>query len=217
MAAKPDTLGQRRAAFASEYVRDFDAAAAAIRAGYAASTGRDLLQRRDVQIEIHKIFAKTAKRAQVDADRVVEELARVAFATIGDVVAWDADGSIALTPSSDLDADVLGAVAEVTEVRSKAGATLRVKMSDKLGALTLLARHLGMLVDRVEVDTRVDTSQYRDHTIDELRAMHTALGELQSLEDGAPPALGDGGVDGDVGGGGGSVDDDGDVDGDGIG
>jgi phage terminase small subunit len=164
----------------------------------------------EVQVEIQKSMARTAKRAQVDADRVVLELARVAFATISDVVAWNAEGVITLTPSDALDADVLGAVAEVTEVRSKEGATLRVKMTDKLAALTLLARHLGMLVDRVEVDTHVDTSQYRDHTIDELRAMHTALGELQSLEDGAPPALGDGGVDGDVGGGGGGVDGGGD-------
>jgi phage terminase small subunit len=202
---------RRRERFAMEYLRDMDARAAAVRSGYSAPYGSRLLQMREVQVAIQKSIAKTAKRAQVDADRVVLELARVAFGSISDVVSWDADGGIALTPSADLSPDVLGAVAEVTEVRGRDGATVRVKMGDKLAALTLLAKHLGMLVDHVQVDT-VDTSQYQEHTIDELRAMHTALEELQSLEAGATPALGDGGVDG---GGGGSVDggggDDGDV------
>ena len=85
-----------------------------------------------------------SQRTQVTADRVIEELARIAFATIGNVVQWDGSGTT-IQPSEDLSDDAIRALSEVTDVVTKDGdRTLKVKQYDKIRALELLMKHLGM-------------------------------------------------------------------------
>src|SRR5262245_19295605 len=88
--------------------------------------------------------------AAIDAERVLDELARVAFSDIGDLV--DADGH--LKPLHQLRDGTAGAVASV-DVMSRNGngepyTVLRIRLWDKVRALELLAKHYALLTERVE-------------------------------------------------------------------
>jgi phage terminase small subunit len=69
--------------FAGEYLVDFDGKAAAIRAGYAPKaakqTAHKLLKDPEVKAFVEKHRAKVAKRYEITADRVLQELASVAY------------------------------------------------------------------------------------------------------------------------------------------
>ena len=96
------TLKQQR--FASEYMVDLNATQAAIRAGYSAdsagSIGNELLKKPDIRARISKAIAEQSKRTGVTADRVVRELARVAFANSRDIINYGA-ATVKTTASND--------------------------------------------------------------------------------------------------------------------
>jgi phage terminase small subunit len=149
---------QKRLVFAAEYVIDLVPGAAARRAGYASKTatqqGCKLLKDPVVQAEIHRLQAAKLHRSALTADRVLEELRRLAFADIRQL--FTPEG--ALIPLHELPPEVAAALASVEVIMKNAVSgdnqidrVLRVKTVDKLGALTTLAKHFGLLIDRVEV------------------------------------------------------------------
>lgn len=90
----PDAaLTVREARFVVEYAVDLKAKAAAIRAGYspvsADNAGR-ILKRPHVAAAVAELMAAHAARAQVDADRVLGELARLGFASAAELKGWGA-------------------------------------------------------------------------------------------------------------------------------
>ena len=97
-----------------------------------------------VAAAIAEAQAARSRRTEVTADRVVLELARVAFGDPRRVMSWG-PGGVKLRPSAELADEEAAIVAEVGETTTKEGGTIRLKMGDKLGALRLLAQHLGML------------------------------------------------------------------------
>jgi hypothetical protein len=70
--------------------------AAAIRAGYskkgARVRGAELLANRNISPAIKKALADRAERCGIEADQVLEELARIGFANAGDYFDWGLDG-----------------------------------------------------------------------------------------------------------------------------
>jgi len=88
-----------------------------------------------------------SERTRVNADRVIEELAHLAFSDLRRVAAWGPDG-LSAKNSEGLSEDSARAVAEVTDSRSRSGGTVKVKLFDKKAALELLGRHLGLFTDR---------------------------------------------------------------------
>ena len=133
--------------FVDEYLVDLHATQAAIRAGYSPRTagqiGHRLTRHPSVSAAIAVAMAQRSRRTGISADRVLRELARIAFADIRDTVTWGPAG-IALVDSADLDPDVAAAVAEVSETVAGQARTKRVKLADKLSALRLLAAHTGV-------------------------------------------------------------------------
>lgn len=176
------TLNPKQAQFVREYLVDLNATQAAVRAGYSAKTaeqqGPRLLGNVGVQAAIEAAMTKRAARTELEQDRVVKELSRLAFADIRKVVRWgikevgigfDADGK-RLSPedigdaamvqyvnqayvepinSDDLDDDAAATIAEVAMTKDG----IRIKLHDKGGAITLAGRHLAMWKDRLEVST----------------------------------------------------------------
>jgi phage terminase small subunit len=145
------TPKQRR--FIEEYLVDLNATQAAIRAGYSEKTayaaGQRLLKK--VEAEIAAALAERSARTGVTADRVVMELARAAFADPRAVFSWG-PGGVTLRDSSELTDDEAAIVAEVSETRSETGGSIKAKLCDKIRALELLGRHLGMFTDKQQVE-----------------------------------------------------------------
>jgi phage terminase small subunit len=155
MSKKKFTAKQR--AFVAEYLVDLNATRAAIRAGFSPKTaewiGPQLLGKAHVATAIAEGMARRSARTEITADRVLRELGRLAFLDIRK--AFTEDGN--LRSLSELDDDTAAAIAgiEVSELRDSDGAVIghvkKVRLADKIAALTLLARHLGLLQDRLKV------------------------------------------------------------------
>ncbi len=137
-------MTDKQARFCEEYMIDLNATQAAIRAGYSQKTANEqaarLLANVSIQNRIAQLQAEQSRRTGVSADRVVRELARIAFANARDLIDPE-------TASVKLDAsrDDLAAVQSI-KVKSfgEDGLEHEVKLADKLKALDLLGRHLGM-------------------------------------------------------------------------
>jgi phage terminase small subunit len=133
----------RQKRFVDEYLRDANGTRAAIRAGYAEVSARhhahNLLRRPEIAAAIAEAEAARAERLRVSADRVLEELARVAFADLTRLVEWGPEGATVKAWGS-VPGDETAAVAEV--VVGPAG--VRLRLHDKLRALDALCRHLGL-------------------------------------------------------------------------
>lgn len=148
------SLTPKQAQFVLEYLVDLNATQAAIRAGYstrnADKIASQLLGKTRVRREVDKAIAARAKRVGVSADRVVRELARIAFCDPRNVFDWGPDG---VTPksASELSDDDAACVAEATETKTKDGGTIRIKLADKIAALNLLAKHTGVAKDHLEL------------------------------------------------------------------
>jgi phage terminase small subunit len=185
---KPAKFKHRRHLFALEYPRDLDQTAAAIRAGYSLQSASQqatiLMGDPEVQEEIKDALARRADRIEVDTDFVVAQLAKVAAVSISDFMSWDKNGKVTFKASETLSPEVLAAISEFTETPHKHGSAVKVRMHDKLAALTTLGRHLGMFQDKIEVTGQVDTSAaiYQEMTVDELRDALTALRAARALE-----------------------------------
>ena len=66
------------------------------------------------------------------------------------VMRWGPDG-VALKDSNDLTRDEAVCISEVSQTVSAGGGTLKVKLHDKLRALELLGKHVGMFAEKVQV------------------------------------------------------------------
>ena len=144
-------LTPKQARFVDEYLIDLNATQAAIRAGYSAKTaewiGPQLLGKTHVQERINSAQRERSARTGITADRVLKEIARVAFADPRMVMSWGPNG-VTLRDSSELSDDAAAAVAEVSETWSESGGSRKVKMHDKIAALEKLARHVGLYDDK---------------------------------------------------------------------
>ena len=129
--------------FVEEYLVDLNAAAAARRAGYAQGSAWRLMRHREVGAAIEEAQEQRAQRTRVSADRVVTEIAKVAFGDPRRLFSWG-PGGIELRESSELTEAEAALVSEVSETRTAAGGTRRVKLHCKLTALNALGKHLGL-------------------------------------------------------------------------
>lgn len=147
------TKKQKR--FVEEYLIDLNATQAAIRAGYspncAQEIGAENLSKPIIAAEVDKALAERSRRTGINQDRVVKELARIAFVKITDVVNTDD-----VTIRGDASEDDLAAIQciKVKTMDSDKGSSeeREVKLNDKIRALELLGKHLGMWDDRFSVD-----------------------------------------------------------------
>ena len=83
-----------------------------------------------------------------DVDRrenVLAELDAIIAAEITDVLWWDGDGNVSVTPSEQLPARMRKAIKKVKIRPTAEGNEIEVEMHDKIAALRLAARHEGLL------------------------------------------------------------------------
>lgn len=186
------TMTEKQKRFCEEYMIDLNATQAAIRAGYspksASTIGSENMRKPQVRARVDADLAKESKRTGINVDRVVRELARVALANADDIL----DTKTA-TLKEGVSRDDTAAVASVRvktiPTADGQGVEREIKLHDKLKALELLGRHLGMFTDKVEHSGSIDTGS---------QALASILQQLQqgSAEEGTgqeAPAASDSG------------------------
>jgi len=150
------TKKQKR--FVEEYLIDLNATQAAIRAGYSPITAQEqgsrMLSNVMVQTAVAKAMADRSRRTGINQDRVVLELAKIAFVNAADVI----DSSNA-TIKSDATADDTAAIqsvkVKVIPTKDGEGIEREIRLNDKIKALELLGKHLGMWNDKVEMNMNI--------------------------------------------------------------
>lgn len=149
-------LTPQQARFVDEYLFDLNGTLAAIRAGYSARTANEQSTRLLANVHVAEAVAvakaERSARVGLHADRVIEELAVLAFARMGDFADWDR-GGVNLKEASEVDSR---AISEVRSSDNRYGKNISIKLHDKLGALKLLGQHLGILTDTVSIQFDVD-------------------------------------------------------------
>lgn len=111
--------------------------------GKSPGSASKLANRSEVAGRVAELLEMAADEAGVSAQDVIEELKRIAFSDMGQYSNWGAHG-VVLRSSLDLDEDAARCVAEVSQTVSETGGSLKFKLHDKLKALELLGRHLGV-------------------------------------------------------------------------
>ena len=136
-------LTPREARMVAEYVKGDGLAAAQKRANI--KNGRQVLDRPHVKAELERRAKQVIDKSVVSVERVIEELARIAFANVDDFV--DRDYKLGERPNRKVMAAVRQVVVKDGEVR--------LQMHDKIAALDKLGRHLGMFSEKIEVDIKI--------------------------------------------------------------
>lgn len=158
------TKKQKR--FVEEYLIDLNATQAAIRAGYspetAGSIGAENLKKLEIKSRIDKAMAERSRRTGINQDRVLQELARIGFAKITDVV--DPETAEIRTDASD---DDLACIQSIKIKPNEFGTEREVKLYDKKSALVDLGKHLGLFKDKVELTGDMDLNITIDYGEDD--------------------------------------------------
>ena len=152
-------LSKKQQAFVDEYLIDLNATQAAIRAGYKRSEYTDtnaakLLENTRIAEEVEKAMAERSKRTGINKDRVIQELAKLAFVNAADVI--DMESATVLPGAKPEDLTCIQSVKVKRTTKGKNVIEEReVRFYDKKSSLELLGRHLGMFKDKLEINGAV--------------------------------------------------------------
>ena len=164
-------MTKKQKIFADEYLIDLNATRA-YKVAYpsvkkdetAAQAGSRMLRNVKVADYIQKRMQDRQKRTEITQDRVLEELAAIAFAMATDF-AEIKDDRVIIKDTAGLTEQQIKAIAGIKE--GKFG--IELKLNDKEKALELLGRHLGMFKDRVEVSGLEEEKKKLGDILEQLR------------------------------------------------
>lgn len=188
-------LSNKQELFCKEYLVDLNATQAYKRAGYSAKSDNiaaveasKLLRNPKIEAKIKELMDKRSQRTEVTADKVLAELAAIAFAKGSDFAqvveepiiqggkyVMDPDTgkiktykTVEVFPTDKIPEEKRKAIVGIKE--GKYG--IEVSQCDKVKALELLGRHLGMFKDKVDVTGNININNpYKDLTSDELKKL----------------------------------------------
>lgn len=151
--------------FAEEYVVDFNAGAAYLRAGYKSSTksaasrsASALLKKPEVKALVDNLLQKKTNRTEITQDRVLEEGFNLLTSDIRNYLTWH-DGGIKIKPSDELTEEEAKAIASIEIIESVTAEgdivrRVKLKLFNKASILPTVGRFLGM--DKQVIDHRVE-------------------------------------------------------------
>ncbi len=139
--------------FCLEYIKDFNATQAAIRAGYSPKTAvvqaSRLLSKANIQEYIQQRAQKIEEKSEIDLAMVLKEFGRIAFTDVRKL--FNDDGT--LKDIKELDPDLSAAISSIEvyeeyvgtgNKRKFIGYTKKIKFWDKKGSLDSIGKYLGM-------------------------------------------------------------------------
>ncbi len=189
-------LTDKQKRFCEEYLIDLNATQAAIRAGYSPKTAEQTASRLLRNVKVQEYIAKRQKElsrsTEITQERVIKELALIAFSNNADYahvvekkLQVEAGGALVDVLDKDGKPVMYRTVEpvlteELTEEQKRALAVIKkgrdgleVKSCDKVKALELLGKHLGIFTDKIEANVN-DTTRSE---LQELLAQRKARGE----------------------------------------
>ena len=151
---RPDEFTPMQLLFIEQYMLHRSARRAATEAGYydVDNMGWRLLQNKKIVDEINRCKEAQRRRNELLEDEVLQEMAKVAFVDITDIVNFNGS-SLDVKDLSEIPEHVRPAIKKVTLTPGKYGDKVSIELHDKLKAQELLGKYLSMWVDKIEQKT----------------------------------------------------------------
>lgn len=159
-------MTEKQKKFADEYLIDLNATRAykaaykSVKNDNSAMAGASrMLRNVKVAAYIEEKMAERSERTEIKQDDVVKELAKIGFAQITDYVeVQNINGfeKVIIKPTDEIEKEKIGAIAGIKEGRNG----IEIKMNDKVKALELLGKHLGMFTDKQEIKAQISYEDY---------------------------------------------------------
>jgi phage terminase small subunit len=156
-----DSLSERHIKFCQEYIIDLNGAQAAIRSGYSENTAREqasqILSKPDIQEYVQELLDDRAARTRATADKVVSEIYHLISFDVSTVfdektnTLKDIHSIPKESRKSIASIEVFEEYSGKGDERTLIGYTKKVKFWDKTKSIELLAKHLKLLTDKMEV------------------------------------------------------------------
>ena len=164
-------MTEKQQIFADEYLINLNATTA-YRVAYpsvkknetAAAAAARMLRNVKVAAYIQERMQERQKRTEITQDRVLQELAAIAFAKADDY-AEIKDECVRIKDTEELNEQQVRAIAGIEQ--GKFG--IKVKLNDKEKALELLGRHFGMFKDKLEVSGMEEEKKKLGDILEQLR------------------------------------------------
>lgn len=156
-------MNARQAQFAAEYVKDRNATQAAIRAGYSPKTagqqGEQLLKNLEIAAYVAQRQQQALDDAGVTAKRVIDEISLHSFSNVQDL--FDEAGN--LRPIHTLTRAQAACISSLEIIKKNAEAgdgktdlVHKVRVTDKIKSLEMLAKHFALLTENIHHTGSVD-------------------------------------------------------------
>lgn len=166
-------MTERQKRFCDEYLIDLNATRA-YKAAYktvkndktAAVSGAKLLRNAKISKYLSEVMKNREERTKISQDKVLNELAAVAFSNVADIVTVK-KGMVFIKDTEELTEAQTSAIASIKEGRNG----IKVKMNDKIKALELLGKHLGLWNEKIELSGSLSTNPFSEMSTEELRAI----------------------------------------------
>lgn len=137
-------LTKKQRIFVDSLVKNWNIVQASKRAGYAPEYGYALVNQKKVARALQRESDKQIRKYKIRSKDVLREIAILAYGNIGNYVSWE-NNQIELANSKYFSPDDFACIREISEQPGKYGRIIKIKMHDKLNALTTLARYKGLL------------------------------------------------------------------------
>ena len=139
-------LTPKQAAFVSEYVIDWNATQAAIRAGYSEKSAGAIGAENLTKPEIQEVIARTVAERAMDANEALILLGQQARASLADFISdWGSGWKLDLKKAADL-----GVLHLIKKLKYDNKGRPEIELHDAQSALFMVLKAQGVLVDKTE-------------------------------------------------------------------
>ena len=140
-------LNRRQRVFIEEYLKDFNAKRAAIKAGYSSKTaaviGSQNLIKLNIAAAIKKKLSERTEIAELSAQDLLSQIKSISTSDIRDFIKFG-PGYTTLSDSAKLTPEQAMCISEVVETVGENGSQVKLKLHDKLKAIDMGMKYLGL-------------------------------------------------------------------------
>lgn len=160
--------------FVKEYLKDLNGTQAYMRAGYkfksenvAAASAAKILRNPKIQEKIQKAMKEREKRTEITQDKVLKEIANLAFTDRTGIVNLN-NNRLIIKNFDELTPEQKACISGVKETKHG----IEVTFYNKEKALEMLGRHLGMFNDKLKFEGEMKVNNpFEGLTTDELKEL----------------------------------------------
>jgi phage terminase small subunit len=168
---KNSLLTPKQQRFCNEYLISLNATDAAIKAKYSVKTAKEMgyenLTKPHIQAYLQVRIKQAEKRTEITIDKVLQFWADLAFTPMDEIFDSGPDGTLIPKSFDEMTDRAKRCISELKAQFDKDGAGWQtIKRIDQLKASEMIAKHLGMFIERKEIGTPGEFDKLTDEELD---------------------------------------------------